>query len=101
MSDKTKRTLKGTVISAKMTKTIVVRVTRRERHPQYGRVLKVSQKFKVHTPSESPRVGDWVEIEETRPISKEKRWRLVKVLRQSEDQPDPQEAAILGQESTS
>ncbi|MBI2956838.1 MAG: 30S ribosomal protein S17 [Acidobacteria bacterium] len=70
----------GQVVSAKMKKTIVVRVTRRARHPLYRRVVEVSKKFYAHDERNQCREGDRVVIEETRPVSKLKRWRLVEVL---------------------
>ena len=73
----------GKVLSNKMTQTLVVQVTRLVRHPVYRRVMKRSEKFKVHVPGEKPQIGDEVRIEETRPISKDKRWRLVEVVRKS------------------
>ena len=73
----------GKVISNKMTQTLVVQVTRLVRHPIYQRVIKRAKKFKVHVPGEKPRVGDEVRIEETRPVSKDKRWRFVETVRKS------------------
>ena len=70
----------GRVVSAGMQKTIVVRVTRRVQHPTYKRVLEVAKKFYAHDEQNQCRKGDRVEIEETRPLSKLKRWRLVRVL---------------------
>ena len=75
--------LVGTVVSNKMQKTIVVRVERLARHPQYERVIRLAKKFKAHDESQTARPGDLVEIEETRPMSKEKRWRLTDVLRRA------------------
>ena len=76
-----RRRLVGVVVSDRMTKTVVVRVTRLVRHPVYQRVIRRSKKFKVHDPDSQAHVGDEVRIEETRPLSKEKRWRLLEVLR--------------------
>lgn len=73
----------GQVMSAKMDKTIVVRVTRRVLHPVYKRVVRVRKKFYAHDEANQCRAGDWVRIEETRPLSKLKRWRLVEVLGRS------------------
>ena len=73
--------LVGLVVSNRMTKTLVVRVTRLVRHPVYQRVTRLSKKFKVHNPGLDAHVGDEVRIEATRPISKEKRWWLVEILR--------------------
>ncbi len=73
----------GKVLSNQMAQTLVVQVTRLVRHPMYRKVMKRVKKFKVHVAGEKPRVGDEVRIEETRPISKDKRWRLVEVVRKS------------------
>lgn len=72
----------GVVVSTKMMKTIVVQVDRLVRHPLYQRVVKRSSRFKVHDETNRAKVGDWVKIMETRPLSKEKCWRLVDILRQ-------------------
>lgn len=71
----------GQVVSAKMNKTIVVKVTRRVQHPLYKRVVQVRKKFYAHDERNQSKEGDWVRIEETRPLSKLKRWRLVEVLK--------------------
>ena len=73
----------GKVLSNKMAQTIVVQVTRLVRHPMYQKVMKHVKKFKVHVAGEKPQVGDEVRIEETRPVSKDKHWRLVEVVRKS------------------
>jgi small subunit ribosomal protein S17 len=73
----------GVVTSAKMQKTIVVRVTRRVQHPQYKRVVSISKKFYAHDENAEARPGDRVRIVETRPLSKLKRWRLAEVLARS------------------
>ena len=70
----------GEVISAKMAKTIVVRVERRFPHPQYRKVVTAYAKFYAHDEKSEAKVGDRVRIEETRPISKLKRWRLSAVV---------------------
>lgn len=75
--------LVGTVVSNKMQKTIVVRVERLARHPKYEKVIRLAKKFKAHDESQTARPGDLVEIEETRPRSKEKRWTLTDVLRRA------------------
>ncbi len=69
-----KRILKGTVVSDKMDKTIVVSVERIKEHPRYRRRVKVSKKYKAHDPEKKYHVGDKVTIQECRPISKEKKW---------------------------
>lgn len=74
----------GQVVSAKMDKTIVVKVTRRVVHPLYKRVLEQKRKFYAHDEHNQCRPGDWVRIEETRPLSKLKRWRLVQILKRAQ-----------------
>jgi small subunit ribosomal protein S17 len=70
----------GYVVSTRMAKTIVVEVTRQKAHPLYRRVVKRSKKFYAHDENNTARVGDVVEIEETRPMSRLKRWRLKNVV---------------------
>jgi small subunit ribosomal protein S17 len=70
----------GVVVSDKMQKTRVVKIERVFRHPRYQRVIRMSKKLKAHDENNESRVGDRVLIEETRPMSKEKRWRIRKVL---------------------
>ncbi|MBI3405616.1 MAG: 30S ribosomal protein S17 [Acidobacteria bacterium] len=70
----------GLVVSAKMTKTIVVKVTRMVQHGQYKRVVRVGKKFYAHDEAGEARTGDTVRIVETRPMSKTKRWRLAEVV---------------------
>jgi small subunit ribosomal protein S17 len=69
-----------------MQKTIVVQVRRRALHPKYKKVVNQAAKFKVHDEKNQARPGDTVRIVETRPISKEKRWRLVEILKHSKAQ---------------
>ena len=73
----------GDVISNKMAKTIVVRVQRRFPHPQFKKVVTAYSKFYAHDEKAEAKVGDVVRIEETRPLSKLKRWRLVAVVEKS------------------
>ena len=76
----------GEVVSNKMTKTIVVRVERRYPHPQYKKIVTSYKKFYAHDEKAEAKIGDTVRIEETRPLSKLKRWRLVEVVeRNAED----------------
>ena len=75
-----KKTREGVVVSDKMTKTRVVVIERVFRHPQYERVITRSKRLKAHDESNACKVGDRVLIEETRPLSKEKRWRILQVL---------------------
>lgn len=70
----------GIVLSDKMQKTIVVQVQRVTRHPGYGKVIQKYKKFKVHDEKNTAKIGDRVRIVETRPLSKDKRWRLVEIL---------------------
>lgn len=74
---KTNKTLKGVVTSDKMDKTIVVKVTRFVEHSKYGKRIKKSKKYKAHDENNSKKIGDVVEIEETRPISKDKKFKVV------------------------
>jgi small subunit ribosomal protein S17 len=75
-----RRTKVGRVVSDKMDKTVVVSVERLRRHPIYKRVVRLSSKFKVHDQENTARVGDTVRIEESRPLSREKRWTVVEVV---------------------
>ena len=75
-----KKQLTGTIVSDKMQKTVVVSVERIKEHPKYKRRYKVHKKYKAHVESGEYKVGDRVIIEESRPISKDKRWRVVKTL---------------------
>jgi len=70
----------GEVVSDKMTKTIIVRVERRFRHPQFKKVVTAYSKLYAHDENERASLGDLVRVEETRPISRSKRWRLVEIL---------------------
>ena len=70
----------GRVVSAKMEKTIVVAIASTARHPLYGKIMRRTTKFKVHDETSVAGEGDTVEIMETRPLSKEKRWRVVRVV---------------------
>ncbi|MEC7839661.1 MAG: 30S ribosomal protein S17 [Chlamydiota bacterium] len=72
-----RKTRKGTVVSNKMDKTVVVSVTRVVRHPRYGKVVKLHKKYYAHNDGEPLNIGDEVTITETRPLSKTKRWRVV------------------------
>ena len=74
------KTLTGTVISDKMDKTAVVLFERKVKHPKYGKYIKKSTKYKIHDEDNLCKEGDVVTITETRPISKDKSWKLVEVL---------------------
>lgn len=76
--EKTKRRLQGVVVSDKMQKTAVVKVTTTKRHPKYKKQYLVSMKYKAHDEKKDYHVGDKVVIEECRPISKDKNWRVIK-----------------------
>jgi small subunit ribosomal protein S17 len=75
-----RKTKTGRVVSDKMDKTIVVSVERLARHPLYKRVVRLTTKFKAHDETNDAHVGDTVLIEESRPLSATKRWRLIEVL---------------------
>lgn len=73
---KKQNVLKGTVVSDKMDKTVVVSVSRFVKHPKYGKYYKVSKKYKAHDENNEKKIGDVVEILETRPISKDKKFKV-------------------------
>jgi small subunit ribosomal protein S17 len=73
----------GYVVSTKMAKTVVVEVRRQKAHALYRRVISRSNKFYAHDENNTARVGDWVLIEETRPLSRLKRWRLKQVIQRA------------------
>jgi small subunit ribosomal protein S17 len=75
-----RKTRVGRVVSDKMEKTIVVLVEDFVRHPLYGKAVKRTKKFKAHDEMNECRIGDRVRIMETKPLSKDKRWRLVKIV---------------------
>lgn len=79
-----KRILQGTVVSDKTDKTVVVEVERRYTHPLYRKVVRRSKKYHAHDEANTAKIGDWVRIQETRPISKTKRWI---VLSEASDTP--------------
>lgn len=76
----TNRTLQGTVVSDKMDKTITVLIERKVKHPVYGKFIKRSTKVHAHDESNECKTGDTVIVEQCRPISKSKKWRLVQVV---------------------
>jgi len=76
-----KKRLKGRIISDKMDKTIVIKVERLVSHPIYKKKYRVSKKYKAHDEKNEYKVGDLVEIEECRPVSKEKRWKVIKKVK--------------------
>jgi small subunit ribosomal protein S17 len=75
-----RKSREGVVVSDAMQKTRVVRIERVFRHPRYQRVVRISKKLKAHDEANESHVGDRVLIEETRPLSKEKRWRIRSIL---------------------
>jgi small subunit ribosomal protein S17 len=70
----------GVVVSNKMTKTVVVKVERRVPDAKYGKIIKRAEKYKAHDEEQACKIGDRVRIVETRPISKDKRWRVAETL---------------------
>jgi small subunit ribosomal protein S17 len=74
----------GRVVSDKMDKTRVAAVVRLTRHPLYGKTIRRTKKYKFHDETNETRVGDKVKIMETRPLSKDKRWRLVEIMERSQ-----------------
>jgi len=75
-----RKTMVGTVVSDKMDKTIVVAVETRVKHPIYKKTVKRTYKLKAHDEENACKVGDTVKVMETRPLSKDKRWRLVEIV---------------------
>src|SRR3954451_21063955 len=87
-----RKTVVGNVVSTKMHKTIVVEVERRKAHPLYRRVIRTTKKFYAHDEQNTAHVGDVVRLEETRPLSKLKRWKLQEIIRKAAlvaDIPEP------------
>ena len=78
--ERRRRRMVGTVVSDKMAKTIVVQVTRRFRHPKYKKYVNERVRYKAHDEENTAKMGDRVSIIESRPLSKDKRWRLQSVL---------------------
>jgi small subunit ribosomal protein S17 len=95
----TRKTKVGRVVSDKMDKTIVVSVERLTRHRLYKRVVRLTTKFKAHDETNDARVGDTVRIEESRPLSATKRWRLVEVVQRAGDHGAAAELDLLGEEA--
>ncbi len=88
-----RKNLVGKVVSTKMAKTIVVEVSRQKAHPLYERVVKRSKKFYAHDEQQTAHVGDFVRIEETRPLSRLKRWTLKEIVKRSALAPETTEQA--------
>lgn len=78
-----RKTRIGTVSSDKMDKTITVRVETVKRHPLYKKTIKTSKKYMAHDENNEAKAGDIVKIMETRPLSKEKRWRLIEIVQKA------------------
>jgi small subunit ribosomal protein S17 len=93
-----RKTKVGRVVSDKMDKTIVVSVERLTRHRLYKRVIRLTTKFKAHDEANEAHVGDTVLIEESRPLSATKRWRLVEVVQRAGDHGAPAELGLLAEE---
>jgi small subunit ribosomal protein S17 len=85
LSTTRRKTKTGRVVSDKMDKTIVVSVERLARHRLYKRVIRVTTKFKAHDETNTARIGDTVLIEESRPLSATKRWRLIEVVARADE----------------
>ena len=75
------RRIKGIVVSNKMSRTVVVQVDRLRKHPKYHKYYRVSRKFKAHDENGEYKVGDQVIIQETRPLSRDKRWRVAELIK--------------------
>jgi small subunit ribosomal protein S17 len=75
-----RQTTVGTVVSDKMQKTVVVEISRLTRHQEYSRMVRRKSKVKAHDETNACRVGDTVRLMETRPLSKDKRWRVLEIL---------------------
>ena len=95
----TRKRAQGVVQSDKMDKTVIVAVTSLVKHPLYGKYMKRVSKHMAHDPQNSAHRGDLVEIESTRPLSRSKRWRVVRVLRRGleADVPGPDELTAEAQ----
>ena len=83
-SNKTQRTIEGRVVSNKMQKTVTVLLERQVQHPLYGKIVRRSTKVHAHDENNECKEGDVVRIAETRPMSKSKNWRVVKVVTRAE-----------------
>jgi small subunit ribosomal protein S17 len=73
----------GTVVSDKMDKTVVIVVEKKFSHPKFKKVVKTTRRFKVHDEKNECRSGDFISISETRPLSKDKRWRLMEIIKKA------------------
>ena len=95
-----RKTKVGRVVSDKMDKTIVVSVERLARHRLYKRVIRLSTKFKAHDEANDARIGDTVLIEESRPLSATKRWKLIKVVQRAGEHGNPSDI-VADEDATS
>lgn len=84
--DQSKRTIIGKVVSDKMNKTIVVQVERKVKHPLYGKYVRRFSKMYAHDEDNACKIGDLVVIQQSRPLSKMKRWTLLEILKREEQQ---------------
>lgn len=84
MEDTIKKSMVGVVVSNKMNKTVVVAVTKMKQHPLYHKTYNIVVKYKVHDARGECKLGDKVRIVETRPISKEKHWRIAEIINRAE-----------------
>ncbi len=82
--EKKKKTITGLVVSDKMDKTVVVTVNTRKRHPIYKKTYRHTLRYKAHDAKNEAKKGDEIRIEETRPLSREKRWRVVQIITKGE-----------------
>jgi len=80
----TRKTMVGTVVSNKMDKTIVVAIKDRIQHPLYKKIINRTYKLKAHDENNACAIGDRVRVMETRPLSKDKRWRLVEIIQKAQ-----------------
>ena len=78
-----RKVLSGRVVGTKMQKTTVVEVERAARHRLYKKVIRSSKKYLAHDEEEACKEGDWVRIEESRPLSRRKRWRVIEIVRRA------------------
>lgn len=99
---KYKRELEGIVVSDKMDKTVVIKVEIRQKHPLYGKTISKNKRYKVHDEKNECAVGDLIRVIECRPISKDKKFRLIKILKKAErvekDSMDSEVESVLKRE---
>ncbi|MGI5840333.1 MAG: 30S ribosomal protein S17 [bacterium] len=84
VEQKRRKVREGVVVSDKMDKTVVVQIETLARHPLFGKVIRRTKKFKAHDEKNACRVGDRVQVAETRPLSKDKKWRVVEITAKAE-----------------